>query len=174
MAEQTKKSVRKAGRTLVIKTDSSFSTNNLKGLQSNTSIGNNKVFLLFDNVTNSKNAFINLRKNKDLSVRYAYYRVFFTMTGFNDSSDYGELKKNHSNWIESNTGANVLYYKHYKKDNKLIGCGDFTIDSKEAVDKLLSKDGLRTYTFGELSGSFYKYNKKTNDSNDSNESNDEN
>ena len=55
----------------------------------------------------------------------------------------------------------VLYYKQYMKDNKFIGCGDFTIDTKESMDKLLNKDEFKNYTIDTLSGTYYRYNKKT-------------
>ena len=70
--------------------------------------------------------------------------------GLNEESDYNNVKSSHSKWISNETDANVLYYKLYKNRNtdEWLGSGDFTIDTKEAFDKLLSRedDGKHEYT----------------------------
>ena len=156
-----KKVIRKAGRTIIVRSNESVSTENLTGLLENINLQNGKHFLVFDTIDNSKSAFKMLRNNVNLSVRFAYYRVFFTMNGINTDSDYSNLKKQHIDWLTQNSGAQVLYYKQYMKDNKYLGCGDFTVDTKESMDKLLDKDGLKTYSFDSYSGTYYRYNKKT-------------
>jgi hypothetical protein len=55
----------------------------------------------------------------------------------------------------------IIKLTEYMKDNKFIGCGDFTVDTKESMDKLLDKEGLKNYTIETLSGTYYRYNKKT-------------
>lgn len=157
----TKKVIRKAGRTIVLRSTESFSTEGLTGLLQHNDLQNGKHFLVFDTIDNSKSAFKTLRSNAKLSVRFAYYRVFFTMNGIDASADYSQLKKQHMDWLTQNSGAQVLYYKQYMKDNKFLGCGDFTVDTKESMDKLLEKDGLKTYAFESYSGTYYRYNKKT-------------
>jgi hypothetical protein len=157
----TKKVIRKAGRTIIVRSNNSFSTEGLVGLLQNIDLHNGKYFLIFDTIENSKNAFKTLKSNVNLSVRFAYYRVFFTMNGINTNSDYSDLKKHHMDWLTQNSGAQVLYYKQYMKDNKYLGCGDFTVDTKESMDKLLDKDGLKNYSFDSYSGTYYRYNKKT-------------
>lgn len=160
MAENNRKVIRKAGRTIVLRTTENFSTEGLTGLLQHNDLQNGKHFLVFDTIDNSKTAFKTLRSNAKLSVRFAYYRIFFNMNGIEADADYSQLKKQHSEWLAENSGANVLYYKQYMKDNKFIGCGDFTVDTKESMDKLLDKDGLKTYSFGVYSGTYYRYNKK--------------
>lgn len=157
----SKKIIRKSGRTLVLRATEELSTEGLAGLLQHNNLQNGKHFLVFDTIENSKNAFKLLKTNLKISVRFAYYRVFFTMNGIDSNSEYYLLKKQHTEWIAQNSGAEVLYYKQYMKDNKFIGCGDFTVDTKESMDKLLDKEGLKNYTIETLSGTYYRYNKKT-------------
>jgi len=158
-----KKIVHKAGRTILIKTNDTIPTETLKGLVNSTQTNNGNTFLVFDTIDNSQVAF-KLLKQK-YKAKFAHYRVFFTMSGLEESDDYNELKKNHINWITTNANAEVLYYKQYKKNNQYLGCGDFTIDTKESFDILLNRDEHKTYSFNNYSGTYYRYNKK----NDSNE-----
>ena len=154
-----KKMIRKPGRTLVVKSDQPVSTERFSGLENSAQTNNGSQFFVFDTVDNSKEAF-KLLKDANLKVRFAHYRLFFTMTGLDDNVNYNDLKTQHINWIVANSGADVLYYKQYRKGGKFLGCGDFTIDTKESLDKLLDKDGLKNYTFDKYSGTFYRYNKK--------------
>ena len=157
-----KKNTRKVGRTIIVRNtkQTELQTSNLIGLLTCTNINDGKYFLTFDNINNSKKAFITLRSDKDLNVKYAYYKIFFTMNGISENQDYSDLKKSHIEWITQHSGADVLYYKQYMKDSKYMGCGDFTVDTKESMDKLISKEGLKNYTFGPLNGSYYRYNKQ--------------
>ena len=164
-----KKTIRKAGRTLIVRTDNTFTTEGLTGILQNNNVQDGKYFLVFDTINNAKSAFKTLKADINLSVRFAYYRIFFTMEGINQSTDYSTLKKSHMKWINDNSGGQVLYYKQYMKDNKYLGCGDFTVDTKESMDKLLSKDEFKTYSFDGLSGTYYRYNKKSNDTNQESE-----
>jgi hypothetical protein len=157
---KTKKMVRKAGRTILVKSQNTVNTDSLTGLVNSVQTNNGNQFLVFDTVDNSKVAFKTLKQNQDFKVKFAHYRVFFTMTGIEDTDDYTNLKKDHIDWIKNNSNADVLYYKQYKKDNHYLGCGDFTIDTKESLDKLLNKNELKTFTFDKFSGTFYRYNKK--------------
>ena len=165
----TKKTIRKAGRTIVLRSTENFSTEGLTGLLQHNDLQNGKHFLVFDTIDNSKNAFKTLRSNANLSVRFAYYRVFFTMSGIDASADYTQLKKQHMDWVTLNSSAQVLYYKLYMKDNKFLGCGDFTVDTKESMDKLLDKEGLKNYSFDSYSGTYYRYNKKSDKEEESNQ-----
>ena len=153
---------RRAGRTIIIrkKEADELPIKELSGIVNSTSVDNGKHFLTFDTIENSKKAFRILKNNASFNVRFAYYKIFFTMTGITDNQDYSELKKLHSTWITQNSDAEVLYYKQYMKNTKYLGCGDFTVDTKESMDKLISKDGLKNYTIDTLSGTFYRYNRK--------------
>jgi hypothetical protein len=156
-----KKIIRKAGRTIVLRTDLEFTPpENLTGIINHITVNNGKHFLVFDNIDNSKDAFKILKSNQNYSVRFAYYKLFFKMNGLDEKTDYSIIKKLHTDWIAENSEGNVLYYKQYKKDGKMLGCGDFTIDTKESMDKLLNKDKLKTYSFDIYSGTNYRYNKK--------------
>jgi hypothetical protein len=74
---------------------------------------------------------------------------------------YDYIKKTHINFITSNTNAQVLYYKLYKKDNKYMGCGEMVLDLKDAVDALLNKElELKNFKLDDtITGSFYKFKK---------------
>jgi hypothetical protein len=168
--EDTQNTVKKSGRTLVIKADNEniLDSYKLEGLKTKTYTNNGSFFLVFETVENSNEAF-NKLKNDNIKVRFAYYRLFFKMVGVEDSSNYNDIKKLHIDWIVKNSDANVLYYKQYRKVGKFLGCGDFTIDTKESMNKLLDKDGLKNYTIDKYSGTFYRYNKKPEEHNAYNE-----
>lgn len=168
-SESQKNIVRKTGRTLLVSpsnssylNDSTF--NKLTGLLSSHSTKNGSYFLTFDDIQHALDSFRNLRQDyPELRVKFARYQIFFTVTGLTDSNVYSTVKQNMCNFIEKETETNVLYFKLYRKGDKYIGCGDLTVDTKDAMDKLISKDGpLKNYTIGDLSGTFYRYNKTPN------------
>jgi len=155
-----KKMIRKPGRTLVVKSEQPISTEEFTGLLNTVQTNNGSQFFVFDTIDNSKAAF-KILKDANNKVRFAHYRLFFTMTGLDDNVNYNDLKDQHTKWIVDNSEADVLYYKQYRKGNKYLGCGDFTIDTKESMDKLLDKEGLKNYTCDKYTGTYYRYNKKT-------------
>lgn len=168
--KDTKKRFRKAGRTLLIKSvdeDFNFDTlslNKLEGVSSNIETKSGARFIVFDDVNNAVGALKELKNNKDILVKYAHYRLYFTMNGLSDQSDYNSIKKSHIDYITEQTGTEVLYYKLYKKDkDSYLGCGDLTIDTKDGMDKLLQEESLKEYSFTvdstEYSGQFYQFNK---------------
>jgi hypothetical protein len=177
--DSEKKSVRKAGRTLLVKTVSGNSIesavfDSLVGLLSHAETkSSSSYFLTFDNVTNSLNAFNKLKADSsDYKVKFSYYRVFFTVNGLTDSSDYNDVKHDIVSYVGNKTQSSVLYCKLYRKDNKYIGCGDFTIDTIDGMNTLLSKDGgLKDFTINQLTGTFYRYNGKKDKSQQQLESN---
>lgn len=161
-----KKIIRKPGRTLLVSPTNQSSKNKtilskLTGLTTNHSTENGSFFLTFDTIQNSLDSFSYLRENHpEFRVKFARYQIFFTISGLENSSDYGVVKQNITNFVEKEAGAYILYFKLYRKGDKYLGYGDFTIDTKDAMDKLLKKDSLiKNFTIGELSGSFYRYNK---------------
>jgi hypothetical protein len=164
--DSNKKMVRKAGRTLLVSSLNNMSKNEtifskLTGLTTNHSTENGSFFLTFNTVQNALDSFNYLRQNySEVRVKFARYQIFFTISGLNSSSDYSIVKQNITNFVEKEADANVLYFKLYRKGDKYLGCGDFTIDTKDAMDKLLKKEGsLKNYTIGDLTGTFYRYNK---------------
>ena len=163
-----KKIMNKSGKTLMVRSFNNFKLNDLlfnelEGFE-NKSFKNdgNIVFLTFDTPQNSLNGLKTLKqKSSDLKFKFSYYKVFFTINGLSDSDDYNVIKKDISDFIFNETGANVLYCKLYCKNNKYLGCGDLTIDTLDGIVKLLSKDcGLKEYSFKSYSGCFYKFNDK--------------
>lgn len=158
--------VRKAGRTLLVSSsqnspvkESSFSS--LKGLTNSHSTSNGSYFLTFDTVQNSLDSFRTLREsNPEFRVKFARYQLFFTLTGLTDSSDYSAVKSDMTSFVEKEAGANVLFFKLYRKGEKYLGCGDMTVDTKDTMDKLLNKEStIKNFTVGTLTGTFYRYNK---------------
>lgn len=164
--EKSKKSVKKAGRTILVRTVSgaplaSSVFDGLEGLQSRTETkSSTSWFLTFDNADHSLAAFKKLRsESSDYRVKFSYYRIFFTMTGLTDTTDYNQAKTALMNYVTEKSGSTPLYCKLYRKESKYIGCGDFTVDTLESMNSLISKEGgLRDFTFGSYSGSFYRYN----------------
>lgn len=161
-----KKGVRKAGRTLLVSPNGGSTLNettfkDLSGLTSSFSTKSGAYFLVFDTIQNSLDGFRKLRTNKpELKVKFSRYQVFFTINGLTESSDYTAVKHELSTLVEKSTGGNVLYFKLYRKDDKYCGCGDMTLDTKDAMDKLIDREGqLKNYTIGSFTGTFYRYNK---------------
>jgi len=163
----TNRLVNRAGRTLLVKSVSDSSINgtifnNLEGLVNNFETKTtNSFFLTFDNISNAVKSFHKLRNDSPYyRVKFSYYRVFFTMKGLDDSTDYNKVKKELVDYVYDKTDSSVLYCKLYRKNNKFIGCGDLTLDTLEAMNTLVSKDSANNeYTIGSLNGSFFRYNK---------------
>ncbi len=161
--EQSEQSTRRAGRTLLVK-GQSLSTSLFEGLQGLVNQAEtkttNSVFLTFDTSPNALNALRKLRtENQDLRVKFSHYRIFFTLTGLTDTSDYNQVKQDLIQHVESKSGSQVLFLKLYRKDNHYMGCGDMTVDTLSGMTALLSKDGgNKEFTIGNLSGTFYRYN----------------
>lgn len=175
---KSKKPVRKAGRTLLVKSVSGNAINSsvfegLEGLKNKSETkSTSSYFLTFDTVLNAINAYRKLRsESSDYRVKYSYYRIFFTMNGLTESSDYNQVKKDLVEWVDKNTGASVLFCKLYRQETKYLGCGDFTIDTLDGMNTLLSKEGgFKEFTIGSLSGTFYRYNGKKDKSENNQES----
>jgi hypothetical protein len=161
--EKNDNSIKKVGRTLFISSSNGLLSDkeltSINGLSSHHATKNGSYFLTFNNVEDATLQFDKLTAS-NYNVKVAKYQVFFTIEGLDDTSDYGAVKQSLINHVESNTGGGVLYFKLYRQKNKYLGCGDFTLDTKESMDKLLSKDNdLKNYTLDSLTGTFYRYNK---------------
>ena len=161
----TTQMIKTAGRTLLVKSNKNVSLNdslfeNLTGLLSNVFIKpSNSYFLTFNNVENSKLAYEKFSENTNCNVKYSYYRLFFTITGLEDNTDYKVVKTDFTKYLSTVIDSNVLYCKFYMKDKKYIGCGNMTIDTMEGMNKLLSKDSeFKNFSFGPYKGTFYRFN----------------
>ena len=167
---KNKKQLIKPGRTILIKILDDISvftddlTENLVGLTNKTVITNNKtIFLTFDTVDNSYNAynFLRFKSNKKYLVSFSYYKLFFIIKGLKDDANYNESKNKLIEFITKNTDINVLYFKFYCKDNKYLGCGDLTVDTLESLVNILSKElKIKEFSFKSYSGTFYKFTDK--------------
>lgn len=173
-----KKNVRKAGKTLLIKPSDGVDIveswfNDLSGVVSVIKTAKTgSYFLTFDNIGNSLEALKSLRKDHEgeILVKFAHYKVFFTMTGLSDDSDYNSIKTKHIQFIEENTDSKVLYYKLYR-NKSYLGCGDVTIDTKAGLDILLDKDKFKEFDLSDNNtGVFYRFNRsKSKEEEDANE-----
>ena len=156
----------RVGRTLLVKStttntnldESEFSS--FDGLTSRfkTKAGNS-FFLTFNTADAAQKAFNVLNNNSNFRVKFSYYRTFFTIKGLTTDSDYNQVKKELSDYVKEKSGATVLYCKFYRKDNNYIGCGDLTVDTLDGMNTLLNKDGgVKDFSFGNFTGTFYRYN----------------
>ena len=158
--------LKKISRTILIKSVNPLDLNIFDKIEGITKVypakDNNLIFLTFDNINNSLNAFKLLKKNKDLYVKVSYYKIFFTINGLNNTTNYNEIKKDLINYLTDKfNNINILYCKFYYKNNKYLGCGDFTIDTFESLISILSKEQKnKEFSFKSYSGIFYKFTEK--------------
>jgi len=171
--DEQKKPVLKPGRTLLVSSSMNAQLNesslkNLSGLTSSFSTKNGSYFLTFDTIDNSLENYRKLRTDQpNLKVKFSRYQIYFKINGLTEKSDYTAVKQELSAFVESKSGGNVLYFKLYRKGDKFLGCGDLTVDTKDAMDKLLDKDGeLKNYTVGSYNGTFFRFNKDNKQQND--------
>jgi hypothetical protein len=186
---QRNKVMRKIGRTLLVK---SFNTTdideslfeNLEGLEKVAKTKHsNTVFLLFNTSEKALSGLRNLKtKSQNIRTKFSYYKLFFTITGLNDSVEYNDVKKSLINFVSNNTKTkgDVLYCKFYRKNKKYLGCGELTVDTLDTMLELLSKEaGFKEFSFtnsldnltvasssnsttvsNTFTGTFYKFNDK--------------
>jgi hypothetical protein len=157
------KQLPKAGRTLLIKSKTSSPIDLSKyepitGLLSKSDVNqHNSIFLTFDTIENSELAF-NLI-NPDYNVKYSYYKIFFTLSTNIDTNNYESTKNEVKSYIESSTGASMLYCKFYRKNSSYMNCGDLIVDTIDAMKKLISKESnLKQFNTSALTGTFYRFN----------------
>jgi hypothetical protein len=158
----------KAGRTLLVKpSNGNFNASVFEGLAGLTSKHHteksNSHFLTFNTTSEALTALKTIKNKSGQSarVKFVYYRIFFKVEGLTDSSDYNSVKTCHIDLINK-LGGGVMYYRLYRKENKFIGCGDLTIDTKDVFDKLINADEMKVFKTESFSGTHYRY-KKTND-----------
>ncbi len=164
--------IRKPGRTLLVQqTSDSFDNTVLQNLEGLTSSyhteRSNSYFLTFETLTHSLSVYRDLRANhsEHVRVKFAHYRVFFTLQGLNQDTDYSNVKTAHTSYINDNLNGNVLYYKLYRKEGAYLDCGELTLDTKESLDLLVSssenhKELTLTVDGLTLSGNHFRYNRK--------------
>ena len=162
--EEEKVVKRREGRTLLI-SNNDLNELSYEGLTNKHETNSGAVFLVFDSVDNASKAYEDLT-NKNAKVKYSYYKIFFRLDDHDTSLDYDNLKKKVSDGLKGLIKElNILYFKFYTKDNKLIGSGDFTIDTKETLDALLT---LKDVEIDGMSINFYRFRVKRNNHNQKN------
>lgn len=162
----TKASVPKPGRTLLLKlsgTNDMSMLDTLDGFQSkHFTEKSNSYFVTFATGEQSNNALTLLKTQfgTTLNAKFAHYRVYFTLQGLTNESDYSVVKATHTALVSKTANCNVLYYRLYRKNDTYLGCGDMTIDTKEGFECLMNQDNLKTFTLNtDLTGIHYRYNK---------------
>jgi hypothetical protein len=144
---------RKSSRTLLLKEvgDREFKYD---GLQKMDKSPQGNVFLVFDNLENSRKAFKDLRVNK-VNCKYSYYKLFFKSSNLDTNKNYDELKGSFLSLLNDKVpGINVLYFKYYRRDGTFTGSGDFVVDRKVDCDALVTN---RTLAVGENEFTFYRF-----------------
>jgi len=160
-----RKPTRRPGRTLLLKSTNTLDGENLdklEGLQSKQFVEkSNSYFLTFSTADQSLLALKELKKQYGTTVRlkFAHYRIYFTMQGLVNETDYNTVKTIHTALVTKSVDCNVLYYRLYRKNNSYLGCGEMTVDTKEGFDSLMKTESLKNFTLGDFTGVHYRYNK---------------
>ena len=116
----------------------------------------------FKTFEDSESAYKFLSEMDNLRVKYALYKVYCKFENLNDDNDYNDVKNTHTNLIESEHEGKVLYYKLYRKNDKYLGCGELTVDTKKTFDYLLSADdGMKKVSLGDdLSVTHFRFQRR--------------
>jgi hypothetical protein len=154
----------KAGRTLLVKKDDTSSIDNITfdGLESSTKTPSGSTFLTFKSPDSAKDAF-ELIKNSGAKAKYPLYRIFFKISPkvsedkgkdfirnkldeLTTEKTYDDLKEQIIKKITENCDkVNVMYFKLYRKQGKLTGPGDLSLDRKEDLDTLVELRTINIY-----------------------------
>lgn len=154
MTEQERSNRRKAGKTILIKSDNEYSLN-YQGILNVSESRSGAKFVVFDNVENASSALNDLTE-RNIRSKYSYYKLFFKLRDLKDDSTYDSIKNETIKKISEFDGdSNVLYYKLYRRNDVLSGCGDLVVDSKDTLDKLLQNKSLKINDKTEVT--FYRF-----------------
>ena len=178
---QVRKPVRRPGRTLLVKysedskdskDSKDFDTSQLEGLQTKQTTLNNSHFLTFSTSDFALSALKQLKKQYGPAMRlkFAHYRIYFTMLGLEPDTDYNIVKNTHTALVTKTVDCNVLYYRLYRKNNNYLGCGEMTVDTKDGFVNIMKMETLKNFVFGDFSGVHYRYNKTKTTTNEITES----
>ena len=113
-------------------------------------------FVTFDTVENAQSAFETLNES-DVRVKYSHYKMYFQIKEFDDEEvSYDGLKVKVIDAIkDADKDAEVLYFRNYKKSDKLTGCGVVTFDTIDTLNKLVTK---REIDMGDDTINCYRFN----------------
>lgn len=132
---ENEKNVQKAGRTLLVNDrEKIIDVSQYDGLVSSFKTSSESLFIEFNTVEQASLAYESL-KQQGVRVKFAYYKLFLKITSNIEDLTYDQIK----DAIKSSIDANILYFKLYKKDDKLLGSGDFTIDRLSDLNDLIKK-----------------------------------
>jgi hypothetical protein len=132
---------RKPSRTLLVNDSTkSIDVSTLVGLVSHEKTASNSIFLEFATIEDAIEAFEKL-KQEDVRVKYAYYKLFIKYASSIQDQTYDTLKEKSKEILQNKINdVNVVYFKLYKKENKLIGCGEVTVDRISDVNALVRQN----------------------------------
>lgn len=78
---------------------------------------------------------------RNIQCRFANYRLFLKITSDTSLFHYDEIKKEVKNKLyEYKDDLNILFFKLYKKDNRLTGNGYIVLDKNDDLHQLVKKN----------------------------------
>lgn len=181
---------RKMGKTILVSQQrdsttpvdkSNLTEEKLTGLKS-ISEHDGKYFLVFGDYSQAKDALIHLRKEFNYFVKFVHYKVFFKCSQLTDETpsqefEHSTFKNAMRELVQNKTNGHVLYAPRLYRNNEktqYVGCGNITVDTMEAQNALLNKDGpLKFSKIGEdnkYEVAFYRF-RSSKGNNQSNEQN---
>ena len=149
---------RRPSRTLLVNDSTkSIDISTLSGLISNEKTNSNSIFLEFASIEDATVAFEKL-KSDDVRVKYAYYKLFIKFTCPVKEITYDTLKELSKNVLQQDINdINIVYFKLYKKNNELIGCGEITVDRLSDVEKLIKRSFEGQHENNSLTFDIYRF-----------------
>jgi hypothetical protein len=149
---------RKPSRTLLVNDSTkSIDVSELTGLVSHEKTPSNSIFLEFATIDDATAVFEKLKAD-DVRVKYAYYKLFIKFTSPVKELSYDSLKEKSKEVLQTDINdINVVYFKLYKKNNELIGCGEVTVDRLSDVEKLIKRSFTGQYDDKNLDFDIYRF-----------------
>lgn len=130
----------KAGKTIII---SKYNDNNNVFNEFTSNIKLNKInqslFIESKDINTSISLFNKLKEN-DIECRYANYRMFLIIDSDFENLSYDQIKNVIKEQLYTiNSSLNILYFKLYKKDNRLTGNGHIVVDNFDDLKNIVNK-----------------------------------
>lgn len=100
---------------------------------------NKSLFIESKDLQTSISIFNKLKEN-NIDCRYANYRMFLIIDSDFEKLTYDEIKNNIKEQLYSlNQNLNILYFKLYKKENRLTGNGHIVLDNYDDLKNIVNK-----------------------------------
>ena len=141
----------KAGKTIIISkynNENNNETTFFNEFSTNIKLNqiNQTLFIESKDINTSISLFNKLKQN-NIECRYANYRMFLIIDSDFEKLSYDQIKNLIKEQLYSiNPNLNILYFKLYKKDNRLTGNGHIVVDNfddlKNIVNKIHVKDNF--------------------------------